>query len=339
MNILFSNLDKLVSASSLIKKADLHPKAFGRVAVLFGGGSGEREISLQSGRAILAALLRRGIDAFALEPDENCTFTLVQKKVDRVFIALHGRGGEDGVVQGLLTQLGIPFTGSGVAASALAMDKPRSKLVMHAMGVPTLPFGFAKTLEQGKDIAERIGLPLVVKPSGEGSSLGVTPVFEQEAFAAAFEKAAFYGEVMIEPWVEGRHFFVSILGETVLPVAEVQAEGLFYDYNAKYLSDTTKYLCPAPLSQGKAEALQALAYRAFLALGCEGWGRVDFVQDKKQAFWALEANTIPGMTPHSLLPLSAHAAGMEFDELVLQILGTTLPEKMHFDARSTVAKV
>lgn len=301
-------------------------KGLGKVAVLFGGRSAERAISLQSGQNILNALLRQGVDAHPLDLDQHLAHKLMAGNFDRVFIALHGTEGEDGVVQGLLQILGIPFTGSGVAASALAMDKARAKLVMHMLGVPTPVFGVAKTKEQAYTLAEEIGFPLSIKPVAEGSSIGVTRVDKESQIANAFSKAAFYGDVIVEKWIDGKDFFVSIVGDKVLPSVEVHTPGAFYDYEAKYESEATQYLCPAPLAPEKEHELRNIAYRAFCALGCEGWGRVDLMQDQNGNFWVLEVNTIPGMTSHSLVPMSAKAAGLSFDEVVLTILEMTIEE-------------
>jgi len=306
------------------EKRKLQAKEFGKVAVLFGGRSSERSISLQSGENILNSLLQQGIDAHGIDPDENLAQKLIEGKFQRAFVALHGKEGEDGVVQGLLQLLGIPFTGSGVAASALAMDKARAKLVMNGLRIPTPVFGVAKDIETANEISQKIGFPVSVKPVAEGSSIGVTRVANLAGIAPAFHKAARYGDVIIEKWIDGKDFFVSIIGDTVLPSVEVHASSGFYDYQAKYESHETKYLCPAPISLAKERALRALAYRAFCALGCEGWGRVDLMQDESGKFWVLEVNTIPGMTSHSLVPMSAKAAGMSFDDIVMMILEQTL---------------
>lgn len=301
-----------------------YQQTFGKVAVLFGGRSAERAVSLQSGQNILEALLRQGIDAHHIDPDQHLAQRLMDGQFSRVFIALHGKEGEDGVVQGLLQMLGLPYTGSGVAASALAMDKARAKLVMNALGVPTPLFGVARTLAEATELAHQIELPISIKPVSEGSSIGVTKVRSLTQLPEAFAKAAVYGDVLVEKWIEGKDFFVSIVRGAVLPSVEVRVKGELYDYHAKYESEITEYLCPAPVSPIEEENVRALAYRAFLALGCEGWGRVDLIQDQQGQFWVLEVNTIPGMTSHSLVPMSAKAVGMSFDELVLAILESTL---------------
>jgi D-alanine-D-alanine ligase len=300
---------------------------FGKVGVLYGGRSSERAISLQSGENILNSLLKQGIDAHGIDVDQHLAAKLIEAKFDRIFIALHGKEGEDGVIQGLLQMLGIPFTGSGVASSALAMDKARAKLVMHGLQIPTPIFGVAKTVENAENIAQKIGFPVSIKPVAEGSSIGVTRVADAKGIALAYAKAAVYGDVIVEKWIDGKDFFVSILHDNVLPSVEVHTPGGFYDYQAKYESDATKYLCPAPISVEKEREIRELSYKAFCALGCEGWGRVDLIQDTSGKFWVLEVNTIPGMTSHSLVPMSAKAAGISFDEVVMTILASTLGEE------------
>ena len=325
MTNVIHNIHSLIAKrSSNHKKENVAPSDFGKVAVLFGGRSSERAVSLQSGQNVLDVLLKKGIDAHAIDPDEHLAKTLYEGKFDRAFIVLHGKEGEDGVVQGLLQMMGIPFTGSGVGPSALAMDKPRAKLVMHSLGLATPIFGVAHTLEESELLAQKLGFPISVKPVAEGSSIGVTRVAQLSDLPNAFDKAAEYGEVMIEKWIDGKDFFVSVVGNDVYPSIEVHYPGDFYDYEAKYESDTTQYLCPAPISPEKENEVRQLAYKAFCALGCEGWGRIDLIQDPEGKFWVLEVNTIPGMTSHSLVPMSAKAAGIEFDDLVMGILESTL---------------
>lgn len=304
----------------------LKTSEFGKVAVLFGGSSSEREISLQSGQNILNALLRKGVNAYGIDSSQDVAQKLVEGQFSRAFVALHGKDGEDGVIQGLLQMLGIPYTGSKVAASALAMDKARAKLVMHGLKIPTPEFGVAKTLKQAEAIGEKIGFPVCVKPVAEGSSIGVTRVNHASDLHSAYAKAANYGDVIIEKWIEGKNLTVAIVNETVFPSIEIRTNSEFYDFNAKYESEETQYICPSPLSMAKERSLRALAFRAFCALGCEGWGRVDFMQDGDGKFWVLEVNTIPGMTSHSLVPMAARATGIDFDDLVLKILETTLVE-------------
>jgi len=311
-------------------------KDFGKVAVILGGHFSEREISLQSGQAILDSLLKQGIEAVAIDSDRNLPTTLFSGKFDRAFIALHGKEGEDGSVQGLLEILQLPYTGSKVAASALAMDKIRSKMVMKSLKIATPPFGVAQTYEQAHQLCIKLGCPLSVKPSNEGSSIGVSKVTDMAQLPKAFELAKQYGPVIVEKWIEGKDFFVSIVNGRVLPSVEVQPKVEFYDYNAKYKSNATQYHCPAPHSDAKEGSLRILANKAFTALGCEGWGRVDLVQDLQGKFWVLEVNTIPGMTSHSLVPMSAKAAGINFDELVIEILSTTLP---HYKSVDLIEKI
>lgn len=312
-------------------------KMFGKVAVLLGGRSAEREISLQTGHNILESLKRQGINAHAVDPGDDFCQVMQAGQFDRVFIALHGTGGEDGVIQGFLETLGLPYTGSGVAASALAMNKAHAKLVMNGLDIPTPPFGLAKTLEEAQALAKKIDFPVSVKPVAEGSSIGVTRVGSLEALPEAFAKAAQYGDVVVEKWIDGKDFFVSIVGDQVLPSVEVHTPGAFYDYEAKYESNVTQYLCPAPLAWEDEKTVRAIAYRAYCALGCEGWGRVDLVRDATGAFWVLEVNTIPGMTSHSLVPLSAKAAGIDFDTLVMEILSMTLQKQSAVEKVSKIS--
>lgn len=323
-------MDKIFqNAQTWLKETKSHPGGegeWGKVAVLLGGTSGEREISLQSGQNILAALQRQGVNAHSVALEKNIVHILKHHGFDRVFIALHGHEGENGVVQGALEMAGIPFTGSKVGACALAMDKVRAKLLMHALSLPTPLFGLATDLKQAHILASQIGFPLSVKPVSEGSSLGVSRIDEASALKEAFHQAASYGEVMIERWIEGKDFFVSIINDKVLPAVEVQVNDKFYDYQAKYESNETRYSCPTQLKAEQEQALREVAYQAYRALGCEGWGRVDLIQDKQNKFWVLEVNTVPGMTAHSLVPLSAQAVGISFDQLVMMILQTTLPK-------------
>lgn len=340
MTSFIHNIDSFTDKPIVSTAGRRHAKtAFGKVAVLLGGRSAERAISLQSGQNILEALLRKGVDAHPIDPDEHLIQTLMTGRFDRVFIALHGKEGEDGIIQGFLQMLGIPYTGSGVAASALAMDKARAKLVMNGLDIPTPPFGVAKTLEQANQLAKKIDFPLSVKPVAEGSSIGVTRVSCLAELPSAFAKAAQYGDVIVEKWVDGKDYFVTVLGEKVLPSVEVHTQSAFYDYEAKYESEATRYLCPSPISWEDEKNLRAIAYRAFCALGCEGWGRVDFIRDQAGKFWVLEVNTIPGMTSHSLVPMSAKASGIEFDELVLEILGMTMGVDQKLDSISESAQI
>lgn len=298
--------------------------AFGKVAVLLGGRSAEREISLKSGAAVLAALKRRGVDAHAFDPLERPIAELVTEKFDRAFIMLHGRFGEDGTVQGALELLGIPYTGSGVMASALAMDKWRSKLIWKAAGIPTPKYARLDEGAKGADVEKLIkGLrpPFMVKPAREGSSLGMSKVRRTQELEKACRLARKYDAlILVEEFIEGQEFTASILGTEVLPLIRLETPRVFYDYRAKYFSNTTKYHCPCGLSKKKENAIQKLARDAFELLGCRGWGRVDLMLDRKGRSYFLEVNTVPGMTDHSLVPMSARAAGLSFEDLSLSIL-------------------
>lgn len=296
-------------------------KNFGRVAVLMGGPSAERDVSLKSGNAVLAALKRQGVDAHGMDMDKSSLRALEDGKFDRVFIALHGRWGEDGVIQGMLEVLDIPYTGSGVLGSALGMDKLRSKYLWLAAGFPTPEFVL---LEPGTDlsqVAAKLGLPVFVKPVREGSSLGVSKAKTVAELKAAREMAAkFDDKVIAERFIDGAELTCGILGDLALPLIRIETDREFYDYEAKYILDTTRYVCPCGLPANQERIIQQLALRVFAAIGCSGWGRVDFMLDKAGHPYALEVNTVPGMTDHSLLPKAAKQAGMDFDELVIRIL-------------------
>nr|WP_246197560.1 D-alanine--D-alanine ligase [Pseudoxanthomonas sacheonensis] len=309
----------------MLRTAD--PKAFGRVAVLLGGTSSEREVSLDSGRNVLEALQSRGIDAVAVDGIPALAEALVQKKFDRVFNILHGHkgGGEDGIVQGLLETFGVPYTGSGVLGSALSMDKVRTKQVWLSLELPTPRY---VRLLPGDDVhaaANRLGLPVIVKPANEGSSVGVTRVFEKGDLDAAVELAARYdGELLMEQMVVGDELTVAILGELALPSIRIVPKGEWYDYHAKYKAEDTQYLCPGLEGADEAE-IGRIALAAFQAAGCRGWGRVDVMRDRATGnFYLLEVNTAPGMTSHSLVPKAAKQAGIGFEELCWRILETTL---------------
>jgi len=298
---------------------------FGRVAVLMGGRSAERGISLASGGAVLNALSGQDIDARGVDAGDGLEQFVQGAAFDRVFIAMHGRGGEDGTVQGFLETLGIPFTGSGVMASALAMDKYRSKLLWRAAGLPTPDFMAIGGDYEAAQVVETVGLPLIVKPVREGSSFGISKVTEAGQLAAARELALGYdSEVLAESWIEGREFTAAILDGEALPLIELVTPHEFYDYAAKYTADTTRYLCPVDLGQARERELQALATRAFAVLGASGWGRVDFMLDSRDRPWLVELNTVPGLTDHSLVPMAAQAAGIDFSELARRILATSI---------------
>ncbi|WP_028994341.1 D-alanine--D-alanine ligase [Azonexus hydrophilus] len=292
---------------------------FGKVAVLFGGTSAEREVSLNSGSRVLAALLGQGIDAHAFDPAEQPLDAL--KGYDRAFIALHGRHGEDGTIQGALEVMHIPYTGSGVLASALAMDKFRTKLMWQAAGLPIPEYALLKADSDFADIEEELGLPLFVKPAREGSSIGVTKVKTPGALKAAYEEAARHDPLVIaEKGVMGGEYTVGIVGDEVLPIIKIEPATEWYDYEAKYNRDDTQYLCPCGLPEAKEMQIRAQALEAFRMLGGRGWGRVDFLMDEDGNHYFLEVNTAPGMTDHSLVPMGARAAGMDYPALVRRVL-------------------
>lgn len=297
---------------------------FGRVAVLMGGESAERAVSLNSGGAVLAGLQRQGVDAHGIDAGRDVLQQLQQGGFERVFIALHGRGGEDGVIQGALETIGLPYTGSGVAASAIAMDKYRSKLLWRALALPTPEFVMIVG-ERGLETAAALGFPLMIKPVHEGSSIGMTRVDDATALQAAWREAARYdAEVMAERWITGSEYTVAVVGEEVLPLIRLETPRSFYDYAAKYQAESTRYHCPAGLSEEQEASLRQLSMKAFQAVGASGWGRVDLLLDQEGRPWLIEVNTVPGMTDHSLVPMAAKARGMGFDQLVWRILELTL---------------
>lgn len=305
------------------------PAQFGRVAVVMGGSSAEREVSLDSGRNVLAALKARGVDAHAIDGIPALLDALRAGHFARVFNILHGQhgGGEDGVLQGALESLHVPYTGSGVLGSALSMDKTRSKRVWQSLGLPTPKF---VPLPRGADVhaaAKEIGFPLIVKPACEGSSVGVTRVFEEKDLDAAVALAQKYpGDLLMETLIEGDELTVGILGRQVLPSIHIVPKGAFYDYNAKYIAEDTRYICPG--LEGETEAtLRALSLEAFDALGCHGWGRVDVMRDRTGRNWLLEVNTAPGMTSHSLVPKAAAVSGIDYQELCWRVLETSFKEE------------
>jgi D-alanine-D-alanine ligase len=299
---------------------------FGKVAVLLGGKSAEREVSLNSGAMVLAALRSRGVDAHPFDPAEQGLDALMDQRFERAFIVLHGRFGEDGTLQGVLEWLGIPYTGSGVLASALAMDKLRTKLLWQASGLPTPPCELLHAEADLDAVAARLGLPIMVKPVNEGSSLGMSKVREARGLDEAFALAVNYDRVvMAEKFVEGPELTVGILVDQALPIIKLETPRDFYDYQAKYISDDTRYIIPCGLPQARERELQALCLEAFRALGCRGWGRVDLMLDAEGAPYLLEVNTAPGMTDHSLVPMAAQAAGMSYADLCLRILEAARP--------------
>jgi D-alanine-D-alanine ligase len=299
-------------------------REFGRVAVLLGGDSTEREISLLSGNAVLKALQRRGVDAQPFDPKERELARLIEERFDRVWIALHGPGGEDGTLQGALEFMGVPYTGSGVMGSAIGMDKLVTKRLALAIGVATADFFVLKSPADFEAALEQLGLPLIVKPATQGSSVGMSKVTRAEELAAAFAAAAKTDDaVFAEPWITGAEYTVAILQDKALPSIRIETPCTFYDYQAKYFRDDTRYHCPSGLSVMAEEHLANLALAAFGAVGASGWGRADFMMDETGRPLLLEVNTIPGMTDHSLVPMAARARGIDFDELVWQVLETS----------------
>ncbi len=297
-------------------------QSLGKVAVLMGGTSAEREISLISGNAVLQALLRKGVNAVGIDTRDYSIHQLIEQHFERVFIVLHGRGGEDGTIQGVLTHLGLPYTGSRVLASALGMDKLRTKQVWLASGLPTPAYRVLTAQSDWNQIIAELGLPLMVKPVLEGSSVGISKVTRAEDLASAWEKAALcQSPVIAEQFITGEEFTVAVLGETVLPPIRLETPRTFYDYEAKYSDDTeTRYICPCGLPAELEAAMKMTVLNAFQAVGAVGWGRIDLMRDAQGQIWLLEINTVPGMTSHSLVPMAAKVAGIEFDDLVLKIL-------------------
>ena len=293
---------------------------FGKVAVLYGGKSAEREISILSGTGVLEALRAKGVDAHPFDPAERDLADLKREGFARCFIALHGRGGEDGSLQGALEFLGIPYTGSGVLGSALAMDKARAKMVWQACGLPTPAY----EMLDGSDLpgaARRLGLPIIVKPVKEGSSIGVTKVRAGGELDEAYALAVNYDSAVIaEKCIEGPEYTASVVDDRPLPLIRIDAPQGNYDYKNKYFTDDTKYLCPCGLPASEEEPLKSLALDSFKALGCTSWGRIDLMLDAGGAPWLLEVNTAPGMTGHSLVPMAAKAVGMSYEELCVKIL-------------------
>jgi D-alanine-D-alanine ligase len=295
--------------------------SFGKVAVLLGGKSAEREISLMSGNGVLKALQSKGVDAHPFDPSERDLYALKKEGFSRCFIALHGRGGEDGSLQGALEFLGVPYTGSGVLGSALAMDKERAKLVWKACGLPTPGYEMLDGSSDMQQVAQRLGLPLIVKPVKEGSSIGVTKVRAAKELDEAYALAVNYDSaVMAEQCIEGPEYTASVVAGEPLPLIRIEAPEGNYDYQNKYFTDVTKYICPCGLPARKEKSLQALALDSFKQLGCSGWGRIDLMLDAKGDPWLLEVNTAPGMTSHSLVPMAARAVGVSYEDLCVKIL-------------------
>jgi len=311
---------------------------FGRVAVMLGGDSSERAVSLETGRAVLRALQQRKVDAHAWDPAERSLREFATAGFDRVWIALHGPGGEDGALQGALEWFGVPYTGSGVMASALAMDKIRSKKLFRAAGISTPDFVVVGNKADALLAAEDFGYPLVLKPAGQGSSVGMTKVFEEGELGEAVELAlGFCGQALAERCVIGREITVGVLQGEALPSIRIETPRVFYDYRAKYEADSTRYYCPGTGDPATEARFADLAIAAFYELGCAGWGRVDFMADGEGTPYVLEANTVPGMTSHSLVPMAAHEKGMDFAELCWRILETSLGEQAQTGAMEAAA--
>ncbi len=297
---------------------------FGTVAVMMGGSAAEREVSLKSGSAVFAALQRKGVNALAIDVKDSPISALAGKKIDRVFNIIHGRGGEDGVLQSVLELMHIPYTGSGVMASALAMDKLRTKLCWLGMGLPTPKWFLLRTEQDIDRCINALGFPVIVKPSQEGSSLGMSKASNKDELLQAFQVAAGYRcDVYAEQWVQGQEYTIAVLDGEALPVIRLQTPNVFYDFDAKYQADSTQYHCPCGLGEEQEAKLQKLAVEACEGLAIRGWARVDAFIDSAERVQLIEVNTVPGMTDHSLVPMAAKAAGIDFDELVWRILETS----------------
>ena len=299
-------------------------KAFGKVAVLLGGKSAERAVSLRSGAMVLAALRSAGVDAYAFDPSERGLDALIGERFSRAFIAMHGRFGEDGTLQGALEFLGLPYTGSGVLASALAMDKLRTKQLWLANGLPTPPFEPLRADTDFGAVASRLGLPIMVKPANEGSSIGMSKVRHAADLEEAFALAVNYDRVVLaEKFIEGIELTAGILGAQPLPIIKLETPRDFYDYSAKYERNDTRYILPCGLTSAREQEMQQLCMKAFDVIGCSGWGRVDLMLDQQGNPYLLEVNTSPGMTDHSLVPMAARAAGLSYEQLCVNILEAT----------------
>ncbi|MBU1190705.1 MAG: D-alanine--D-alanine ligase [Gammaproteobacteria bacterium] len=309
------------------------PKRFGKVAVLFGGTSAEREVSLKSGRAVLEALQRQDVDAHGFDVvDAAILEQLRTGGFARAFIVLHGRGGEDGVIQGALETIGLPYTGSGVLGSALGMDKVRTKQIWQAAGLPTPKFLVLESESDLDHVSTELGFPVMIKPAHEGSSIGMSKVERAEDLPAAWRTAMQYDHaVLAEAWITGREYTASILGDQTLPLIRLETPRSFYDYEAKYRANDTKYHCPCGLDEQQEQQLRALAQRAFRTVAASGWGRVDFMCDNKGQPYLIEVNTVPGMTDHSLVPMAARAAGIDFESLVMRILDISMTRNVQRD--------
>lgn len=305
-----------------------NPLDFGKVGVVMGGATAERDISLNSGKAVLSALLARDVNSIGIDISAHPLKIIQSHRLDRVFNIVHGRGGEDGVLQGLLDAMGIPYTGSGVLGSALTMDKVRTKRCWHGSEIPTPHW---HVLRQNNDLVscrEHLGFPVIVKPAREGSSFGISKAKDETELEQAWKNALQYKcEVFAESWIEGQEYTVGFLGEQALPLVRLETPREFYDYEAKYVADSTQYICPAGLAGDLEEEFQKIAMAAASTLDVSGWGRVDFIVDKELNPWFIEVNTVPGMTNHSLVPMAAKAIGVDFEELVWRVLETSVNEE------------
>jgi D-alanine-D-alanine ligase len=300
---------------------------FGKVAVLMGGWSAEREISLLSGKAVLTALQAQGVDAHGVDVGHDIATVLNEGKFDRAFIVLHGRGGEDGTMQGLLSAMSIPYTGSRVLGSSLSMDKLRTKQIWLAAGLPTPDYCVLENETDCVQAVKIVGLPLIVKPALEGSSIGMSKVTDESEMISAWQKAnACGGTVIAERWITGKEYTAAILNDRVLPMIRLETSHAFYDFDAKYKAEDTKYICPCGLSQEEEIRLSVMIKQSFNAVDASGWGRVDFMIDQDNQPWLIEVNTVPGMTDHSLVPMAAKQAGINFEQLVIEILRGTCHE-------------
>jgi D-alanine-D-alanine ligase len=300
---------------------------FGKVAVLMGGTSAEREISLISGNTVFEALQAKGVDAHKIDVNSDIAIQLTNGDFDRAFIMLHGRGGEDGQIQGLLKSMNLPFTGSDISAAVLSMNKRLSKQIWQQQGLPTATYAVVTVDSDISQIIDSVGLPLIIKPVNEGSSIGMSKVTTEQGLADAIQNAAQYDSEMIaERWINGPEFTVAILAGEALPIIRLKTPNEFYDYEAKYKANSTEYLCPCGLSEQEEATCKALALEAFKGLGMYGWGRIDVMRDADGKFYLLEANSVPGMTDHSLVPMAAAHAGISFEQLVVTILEQTLEE-------------
>lgn len=308
----------------MLDDALIAPDRFGKVAVVMGGWSAERDVSLMSGQQVFEALVSQGVDAHAMDAGRDVASVLISGGFNRAFLILHGRGGEDGRVQGALELAGVPYTGSGVLGSALAMDKFRSKTVCRDNGIPTADAHMVSSLEEARSAALKIGLPVVIKPTLEGSSIGVSMVNGTQSIEPAYSDAEIHGPVMVERRLMGREITAAILGDQCLPLVSMKGAGEFYDYEAKYFADDTEYQCPVDLDPALTVQIQHYAMQAFKALDCRGWGRIDFMLDEQNNPYFIECNTAPGMTSHSLLPIAAKQSGMTYETLCMKILIDTL---------------